>query len=49
MKRSPPKTLGLSLRTALIENQSYIAIIIDLKSRLIMKDEEQGLERSKKI
>jgi hypothetical protein len=37
------------LRTALIENQSYIAIIIDLKSRLIMKDEEQGLERSKKI
>lgn len=49
MKRSPPKAFGLSLRTAPIENQRYIAIIIDLKSRLIMKDEEQGLERSKKI
>lgn len=47
MKTSPPKAFGLSLRTALIENQHYIAIIIDLKSRFIMKEEEHVLEPSK--
>ena len=47
MKRSPPKAFGLSLRTAPTENQCYIAIIVDLKSRFTMKDEEHVLELSK--
>ncbi len=49
MKRPPPKEFGLSFRTTLIENQCYIAIIIDRKSRLIMKDKRFILELSKKI
>lgn len=49
MKISPPKAFGHSLRTTLIENQCYIAIIIDRKSRLIMKDKRFILELSKKI
>ena len=47
MKISPPKAFGLSLRTAPTENERYIAIIVDLKSRLIRKDEESVLELSK--
>ena len=47
MKISPPKAFGLSLRTAPIENQRDIAIIVDLKSRFTMKDEEHVLELSK--
>ena len=49
MKRLQPKALGLSFRTTLIENQRYIAIIIDRKSRLIMKEKRFILELSKKI
>ena len=49
MEISPPKSFGHSLRTTLIENQCYIAIIIDRKSRLIMKDKRFILELSKKI
>ena len=49
MKRLQPKALGLSFRITLIENQCYIAIIIDRKSRLIMKDKRFILELSKKI
>ena len=49
MKRLPPKALGLSFRITLIENQCYIAIIIDRKSGLIMKEKRFILELSKKI
>ena len=47
MKISPPKAFGLSLRIAPIENQRYISIIVYLKFRLIMKDQEYVLELSK--
>ena len=43
-KNITTQRIGLSLRTAPIENQRDVAITVDLKSRLIMKDEEKVLE-----
>ena len=45
-----PKKYGLSTRVVLIENdQKEIIIVIDRKSRIIMKDGRKILEKARKI
>ena len=45
-----PKKYGLNTRTVLIENeQKEIIIVINRKSRIIMKDGKKILEKARKI
>ena len=45
-----PKKYGLNTRTVLIENeQKEIIIVINRKSRIIMKDGRKILEKARKI
>ena len=45
-----PKKYGLNTRTVLIENeQKEIIIVINRKSRIIMKDGRKSLEKALKI
>jgi hypothetical protein len=44
-----PKQFGLSSRTYLIENKNTISIVIDRKSRIIMKDGKKILDQANAI
>ena len=49
MNSVDPKQFGLSSRTYLIENKNTISIIIDRKSRIIMKDGKKILDQANAI
>lgn len=49
MNSVDPKQFGLSSRTHLIENKNTISIIIDRKSRIIMKDGKKILDQANSI
>ena len=44
-----PKQFGLTSRTSLVEKKNTIAIVIDRKSRIIMKDGKRILDQANAI
>jgi len=46
LKPVDPKQFGLNPRISLVENSNSIAIVIDRKSRIIMKDGKRILDQS---
>ena len=49
MKQLDAKQLGVSPRTKIIDYGAFIAIVIERKSRIIMKDGEKIIEKAKAI
>ena len=44
-----PKQFGLNSRTSLLEKKNIIAIVVDRKSRIIMKDGKRIVDQAYKI
>jgi hypothetical protein len=44
-----PKDYGLNAKVRLIQSEDHIGIVIDRKSRIIMKDGHRILDQAKKI
>ena len=49
MKTIDPKQFGLNSRTLLVEKKNTIAIVVDRKSRIIMKDGKRILDQANAI
>lgn len=49
MKQLDAKQLGVSPKTKIIDHGAFIAIVVERKSRLIMKDGEKIIEKAKAI
>ena len=49
MKQLDAKQLGVNPRTKIIDYGAFIAIVIERKSRIIMKDGEKIIEKAKVI
>ena len=49
MKQLDAKQLGVSPKTKIIDRGAFIAIVVERKSRLIMKDGEKIIEKAKAI